>query len=237
MSSKLPSYALAAQPIMALLMAHYALDGQEYKGKTFVERLAWVLYALLWIGLPIGLAIWGYDHLGHGYALLLFGMAMEWVVLGSLAVWMGWKGRRLGAWRLLALNGAVAWLLLAVILLPIVEKTPIKSLKLVARAAANYQLQQPTAPVTFAGLGLKQTKISLLVYLKQQAIPYELENDLPTAIHRFQQEKGRVWVMGEEGYAALQAAGLKISDYPHEQIEWWSTDDRLKAYRYWVVRS
>ena len=239
MSSKLPSYALAAHPAMALITARYALTETSNQGNPWPKWISQTLYLLLWLALPLVLA-WVLIHqFGDVSRFWAYALVLEWWVLG---LWLAFAFRYQGLLaqgRLLLLNALMAWAMLLVLVLPVVEQSPIKALVRVADAAINAQqaLSSKASPsqrtVHLAGIGVKQAKISPLVYLQARRIAHQILNDW-TQASELLVLGDRVWILGQEGFEAAQ--NLDLAQHYHIQtLVWWSTDDQLKPYNYYVL--
>lgn len=262
MSSKLPTYSLSVQPLLAVGAASVwlswerrraeAVDGAAFwAGLSLWLRGVWYLWAMLW--LAIGLGAWldlPAAWLGAWAAGILSGEAVRfWLLgLGALAlgaVWCLRRGELSAAWGALAALGLGlhlgAWALVA----PQVESSPMKGLARVAQAVRTACTEgQAVALVEFKP---SQTKPSLLYYLGQ-GLPMGSNAARSRVFEQISAQEAleRVWANPQQPQVFL--AGAETGDwlrnvqahFPAARVDtlhWWSTDDQLREHPFYLVQT
>ncbi len=233
MSSKLPSYALGAQPALALLMAlqleQLAQKEQLPTGVRILRGVYLLLFGVLIISLPLAggyafgnQALWALLPMSFALSVLLVRHWQQPVTLNNL-------------YQQLALFGAAFMLGLWLCVTPLVEQSPVKALDRVVATAARATADPQTTALYLTGLDRKQFKISLLFYAEQEFGSYTLASPLE-AMSKFKEAQPVVIVVGETGYDELQKAFIanKIP-FQATQIPYRSTDDELRRHDYWVL--
>jgi hypothetical protein len=255
MTSKLPSYSLAAQPIFAVGIAAGIVQLQfrfaklRQMGKTPIYPTLWKyllgLYGLIWAVVATGLVFGGYFlplvadilpisvrlAIAVGLILGLFGLsrAVSKRKINHIAAYMSSLAVVLvvGAWSLA---------------MPAVEKSAIKSLRTIAHSAKALSHY----PIHLSNLSVKQTKPSLLFYLvqdsdlateKEQPIFVQTPSESLLGYFWTQPKREIVALVGSEGgdlLRNLQAHGL-VSRI--DTFVWYSTDDKLRPYPFYLVRN
>jgi 4-amino-4-deoxy-L-arabinose transferase-like glycosyltransferase len=233
MSSKLPSYALAAQPALALLMALQLSKIEEKGDLPQLVRLGLWVYSGLFLVVIIGLPIGGYYVFGSialGYLL-----PMTVVLLGILIqLWRSNKTLN-SIYQHLAVFGGSFMLGLWLCVAPLIEQSPIKSFDNIIAIAAE-QVPKPTeAQLVLTGLDLKQFKISLVFYAQQTFGSYQTASPLE-AFQALQSEQPVVLVVGTVGIEELEGL-FAAANLPFEatKVAHQSTDDQLRPHDYWIV--
>lgn len=237
MSSKLPSYALAAQPALALLMA---LQLERLEERETLPRSFWVgrwIHGIIFLCVSVGLPIVG------GYAL--GGEALWYLVPFSvvLLLLLGYLWRQPktveNSYRGLALLGGGFMLGIWVAVAPLVEQSPIKSFDNLIATAAQTTPNPKKTTLLITGLDSKQLKISLLFYAEQEFGRYEITSPYEAAL-KYKTKAPIIIIIGEAHLQHLKDifAGAGIA-FPKnaQRVAHRSTDDQLKHHDYWVLNN
>lgn len=249
MTSKLPSYSLAAQPVLAIWAARAGLDWWQGRVRMPMGmRVVVGLYVGIWAAVCVVLMLGGHifphfldlSHLDAGIVAQLYQNLKLIGLFIGICLYMLWKRRDevrvvVGTMGFLAIGFQLsAW----VGIVPLMEQTPLKSLKPIALDAARLQTSAHIAmPVQLVGVHVKQTKPSLLFYLVQHANLQQglnfAETSVDTALQLVRGAEAAVFIVGE----AEEAAALRsdtIAHYKATRYEWFSTDDQLRSHPFWI---
>ncbi len=245
MSSKLPSYSIAAQPILALLGGIYTqnLREKQQTGFNWVAKIGFGVFFTAWLALIVGLfsapfiqfpvveavatqlqivgGILGLIWLTTAY--FLYKKELEKLILSMAGLGFGLQ---LLAW---------GWIV------PLLEQTPLKSLATVGKEAVIAQQKQPQitdnqTPIYLIGVGVKQTKPSLLFYLQQ---PFNLKKGFNFAEIKAEEwellakDKPSVAIIGTEAHAYFTDRNQLYPDM--QRFEWWSSDDQLRPHNFYLL--
>ncbi|MCH2044205.1 MAG: glycosyltransferase family 39 protein [Saprospiraceae bacterium] len=243
MTSKLPSYSLAAQPALAILIAKQVLVFENGNGFKF-PKLSWggaLLYTILLGALAIALPIIVYSYFGEEFLLhsLLFTGLVGFTLIKTLSALYQQAGN---AMSYMALTGMTLLLGINLSVLPILEQTPLKSLEQVATTAGEYQKAATDIPVYLVGFGPKQQKISLYFYLSQYFEDRQILTPQTAANYYQNKEKG-VFLLASSGYAEFKYAcerlgiGKEQWQAKGKEVMWRSMDDKLAAHPFWIFCS
>lgn len=232
MSSKLPSYALGAQPALALLMAGQL---QKMEGKELpkaVKMGLWahgLLFFIIIIGLPIA-GFYAFGQLAWGYLLPMSGV----LLLILLQLWRSQKNST-NIYQYLAIFGGSFMLGLWLCVAPLIEQSPVKSFDDLIATAAQMTVEPKNTALYFTGLDLKQFKISLVFYAREQFGTYQTGSPAEV-LARFQSTEPVVLIVGTVGIEELKQL-FEQANLPFEatKVAHQSTDDQLKAHDYWVL--
>ena len=233
MSSKLPSYALAAQPALALLMAWELSKIEKITALPQLVRIGLWLYSGLFLLVIIGLPIGGYYVFGNIALGYLIPMAV-----GLLAILIQlWRSEKTinSIYQHLAVFGGSFMLGLWLCVAPLIEQSPIKSFDNIIAKAAE-QVPEPTqSQLILTGLDLKQFKISLVFYAQQTFGKYQTGSPLE-AFQALQSKQPIVLVVGTVGIEELKAL-YAAANMPFEaaKVAHQSTDDQLRSHDYWII--
>lgn len=232
MSSKLPSYALGAQPALALLMA-LQLQRMEEEGLPKAVKIGlWshgILFLVVIIALPIA-GFYAFGKVAWGYLLPMSGVLL-------LLLIQFWRTQKTvsNIYQHLAVFGGSFMLGLWLCVAPLIEQSPVKSFDDLVETAAQMTPNPKNTSLYFTGLDLKQFKISLVFYAREQFGGYQTGS--PAEVFaQFQASEPVVIIVGTVGIEELkqlfEAAGLP---FEATKVEHQSTDDQLRAHDYWVL--
>lgn len=232
MSSKLPSYALGAQPALALLMA-LQLQRMEEEGLPKAVKIGlWshgILFLVVIIALPIA-GFYAFGKVAWGYLLPMSGVLL-------LLLIQFWRTQKTvsNIYQHLAVFGGSFMLGLWLCVAPLIEQSPVKSFDDLVETAAQMTPNPKNTSLYFTGLDLKQFKISLVFYAREQFGGYQTGS--PAEVFaQFQASEPVVIIVGTVGIEELkqlfEAAGLP---FEATKVAHQSTDDQLKAHDYWVL--
>ncbi|MFK7797846.1 MAG: ArnT family glycosyltransferase, partial [Aureispira sp.] len=233
MSSKLPSYALAAQPALALLMALQLSKIEETVDLPQLVRVGLWVYSGLFLVVIVGLPIGGYYVFGS--TALGYLIPMVAVLLGILIqLWRSEKSLN-NIYQYLAVFGGSFMLGLWLCVAPLIEQSPIKSFDNIIAKAAQQVSEPNEAQLVLTGLDLKQFKISLVFYAQKTFGKYQTASPLE-AFQALQSEQAVVLVVGTVGIDELKGL-FTAANLPFEAIKiaHQSTDDQLRPHDYWIV--
>jgi 4-amino-4-deoxy-L-arabinose transferase-like glycosyltransferase len=255
MTSKLPSYSLAAQPIFAVgiaagivqLQFSFAKSRQMGIIPTFATfwKVLFALLVLIWAAITAALLLGGY------YLPLIadilpiavrYPIAIA-LLISLIALYRAARQRKIP-------NIATYMAILPIVLvagawglaMPAVENSPIKRLRSIAhnaKAVGHF-------PIQLSAFSVKQTKPSLLFYLVQDSDlatekikPMFVETHSDTLLGDFwaQPKRKIVALIGSEGDDLLR--NLQSHDLLTriDTFIWFSTDDKLKPYPFYLVRN
>ena len=251
MSSKLPAYSIAAQPILAILGGIYLqklnqgdkLNPNKPLGLNWGAKLGFFVFFCLWVALIA--ALFGADAIPF---LLLKTVVLELkIVAGVLSCFLIAVAYYLYQKNISKLTFAMAGLGLALQFLawgwiiPALEQTPFKSLDKIGREAVKIQQQisqnanyQPF--IYLIGISVKQTKPSLLFYLQQH---FNLKNGLI-----FVETRAEDWEKLAHASPAVAIIGTEAHNYfkdrsqlypDMQRFEWWSSDDELRPHDFYLL--
>ena len=233
MSSKLPSYAMGAQPALALLMALQLgqLEADATLGKSI--RIGLWIHGSLFLIISLGLPIVGYSIFGEQALWYLLPMS---VVLLCLLIQL-WRTEKtiINLYQQLAVFGGSFMLGLWLCVAPLLEQSPIKSFDNLIETAAQLTDKPQETTLLLTGLDLKQFKISLVFYTKQTFGQYQTGSP-EEAFARFQSKKPVVIIVGTVGIEELKER-FKTAGIPFTatKVAHQSTDDQLRPHDYWVL--
>lgn len=233
MSSKLPSYAMAAQPALALLMAIQINKTIKTNEQSNWIKGGFALYSLLFVAIIITLPIAGVYFLGKETLFYLLPMS---IVL-SYTLYRVIKERNTVKEfaQQLAIHGAVFMFLIWTCVAPIVEHSSAKSFDDIVETAYELVHQDASARFVLTGLDIKQRKISLLVYAKRYFGHYE-EQTVEEALMSLKSSDPVVLVIGTEAIEFLKNAVEKEQlPFDFKLIKHRSLDHALQRHDFWIV--
>lgn len=236
MSSKSPSYALAAQPAWALAIAPQLCRRVPLFPRAF--KAATVLQAVVWLGIVGALSISAYRLMGRQALWSVGILIIVAAATGSCMVRRLWQSHRLaGVWvTVFAMSmftmsiTVAAW---------VVEPSPIKPIKPMVETAFRWAKGSATVPVYYTDLLTGQKRKSLPVYLSrrfqshQQVTPDE-------AVAHYLSPAPALFIIGSRPdgfFQALERRGEDIPSQRLQRIEWISTDRPWRARPYWLLRN
>lgn len=244
MTSKLPSYSLAAQPALALLIAQQTIAFEEGSAPKH-PKLFWssfYIYLSILFSLLIGIPLLTFAYLENealvyalGFSVLLGGVLFKTIPLVC-------RQHRLAVVHL-AILGMTFSLCISIGILSIIEKTPVKQLKTVAKVAHQYQktFNNPKeVPLYLTGFGAKQTKVSLLVYLSKH-FKHRSNISLSEAAEKYKNKAAGIIILAHSGYVQFKRAcshlGIGEEHWKEKgtRVLWWSMDDKLAAHPFWII--
>lgn len=232
MSSKLPSYSMAAQPALALAIALFIEKIEEKKTWDWGQKIGFGLFLFIFSSVATGLPIASYLLLGDFTIWYTIPVSvMVFVLLYN--VWIARK-QTVYLFQNLVLFGlgfmAAVWLFVA----PMIERTPIKSFDDVVQQSVQLA-EGKTTQFALCGLDRKQLKISLFVY-GQQAFGAVKEWTLEEALKAYESPAAVIIVLGTEQFSNFEEAfAQKKRTFAPQRIEHWSTDDELKAHPFYII--
>ena len=236
MSSKSPSYALAAQPAWALAIAPQLCRRVPLFPRAF--KAAIVLQALVWLGIVGALSVGAYRFMG---AQALWPVGMLIVVAATAGVCMGkhlWQSHRLGGVWVTVFAMSVFTMLITVVAW-VVEPSPLKAIKPMVDTAFRWAKEDRTIPVYYTGLRVKQKRKSLPVYLSRR---FESHQELTPddAAARYLSPAPALFILGTDKDEFFHSLKLRPEDIPShrlQRIDWLSTDRRPRARPFWLLRN
>jgi 4-amino-4-deoxy-L-arabinose transferase-like glycosyltransferase len=225
MSSKLPTYSLAAQPALSLLVA------RQFANRLPASRLmATSIAALAWLALVATAVAWptivhGWPQvasLSLGIAAAITGLVLASTLsLAAVAMWRGWAATAMGA-QLYAWPSTFVCALLLV--LPTLDASPLKGIQ---HGVAAWVGETAKAVVWVEDPAQRQPSLPLAVQRRfEQSVvvddPAAARDALPAVV--FTDDGGR---------AALEALGVDFSRA--ESVSWWDTDHNLRVRTMWIL--
>jgi len=233
MSSKLPSYSLAAQPAVAFWMAGLL---SKAEGPILEKRSVQIglgIYLLVFFVLIMSLPIGGYLLVNTATLYTTTPMSLVLLVLLILVIKHRKDNQRF--FRHLAHLGFAFMFMVWVGIAPIIEQSPIKVFDEVIDKAYQLAEKDASTDLIFVGLNLKQRKMSLFYYAqaKFDTVEQVYPND---AVQAFLSEERVVLLIGHEKLQEVQQAieGGGKSFRPF-RIDYQSTDDQLKSHPFYLV--
>ena len=234
MSSKSPSYALAAQPAWALAIAPQLCRRVPLFPRAF--KAAIVLQAVVWLGVLGALAGFAY-WLAAAQSLWPVGMLI--VVATTTGLFMVkhlWQSHRLGGISSTVFAMSVSTMMITVVAW-VVEPSPIKAIKPMVDTAYHWAKESRTIPVYYTDLHGRQRKKSLPVYLSRRFETHE-EVTPDSAVERYLSPAPALFIIGtsSEGFFnALRPDGIPSQRL--QRIESLSIDHRLRSRPFWLLRN
>ena len=246
MSSKLPTYSLAAQPALAVLVARQLLtaDRPDYRWAIW-DRGAAVFFLLLSLALAMAIQVFAYQKLGMmaGMTRTIPTTMLLWIsaFIAVVGVYMNTPLRfQLAHGSMLAFGAGTSFLLWLSVM-PLVEKSPLKGTKSVVRSAVRAvgDPKQTTGMVYLSDNRWRQP--SLVFYLRQRFPENHLfepgQEDSLRA--RFLSPEPAVLItdslMAGDLRIRLEAMGktLQVAD----TVSWWDSDHELAPHRFFVLKN
>lgn len=234
MSSKLPSYSMAAQPALALIMALHINALEDKQTPKSIDLLTGI-YAFLLSIIALILPWFAYRLFGTEslYSILL----MSFVLL-LMAVKLFIQRRQIPPlFQNLALSGLLLMLCTWLCISPWVENSDAKVYDDIIEKAWQIADQQSETLLVFGGVDNKQKKISLWVYaqLKFNQVEYrDFYNSLKVVLD----DKPAIMIIGTDYIDKMKEAyrARKLVFDPIE-VQHRSTDDNLKKHNYWIFKN
>jgi 4-amino-4-deoxy-L-arabinose transferase-like glycosyltransferase len=236
MSSKSPSYALAAQPAWALAIAPQLCRRVPLFPRAF--KAAILLHVAVWLGIIGTVSGFAYWLIG---AQSLRSVGMLIVVAAMTGVYMVkhlWQSHRLGGIFSTAFAMSVSTMLIVVVAW-VVEPSRIKTIRPMVGTAYQWAKESNAIPVYYTELHKQQKKISLPVYLSRRFQAHQ-QLTLDSAVARYLSPAPALFIIGTGSEGFFNALKLRHKDIPQQRlrrIEWLSTDRRLRSYPFWLVRN
>lgn len=246
MPSKSVSYTLGVQPAIAFLIAQQLELWREKEAYPYRKLLlgGGILYAVIFGILVLTLPFVAYHFLGD---IVLWRTILFSILLGGLLIYLAVQTRKNKekAVKGFVYVGAGLMFLLWTLVAPIAEHTPIKALKKVSEVALSLDKnkkagQKSTVPVYVVAPNVKQSKISLLVYINNS---FETcENIIwEEAIEHYMGEKQVILILGLSAIEAmnilLKERGIEkgLEGVETQEVDFWSLDDQLKSNPYLIL--
>jgi 4-amino-4-deoxy-L-arabinose transferase-like glycosyltransferase len=236
MSSKSPSYALAAQPAWALAIAPQLCRRVPLFPRTF--KAAILLQVVLWLGIVGTLSGFAYWLMG---AQSLWSVGMLIGVAAMTGVYMVkhlWQSHRLGGISSTVFAMSVSTMFITVVAW-VVEPSPIKTIKPMVETAYHWAKESDAIPVYYTELHNVQKKASLPVYLSRHFQSHQ-QLTLDSAAARYLSPAPALFIIGTGSEGFFNALKLRQTVIPQQRlrrIEWLSTDRRLRSYPFWLLRN
>ncbi|MGH1336102.1 MAG: ArnT family glycosyltransferase [Aureispira sp.] len=233
MSSKLPSYAMGAQPALALLMALQLKELEEQTTLPKSVQIGLWIHGGLFLSISLGLPIAGFYIFGTQALWYLLPMSTVLFVL-LLRLWRSEK-KLINIYQQLAVFGGSFMLGLWLCVAPLLEQSPIKSFDNLIEVAAQATTIPEETTLLLTGLDLKQFKISLVFYAQQTFGSYKTGSP-EEAFAKFQSKERVVLIIGTVGIEQLKER-FAAANLPFEatKVAHQSTDDQLRRHDYWVL--
>lgn len=233
MSSKLPSYSIAAQPALALLMSKELHTWNSQKSERIWFKLGLFLYGLIFGLVVVALPIVGYYLLGGWTLYYLLPMVL---ILGILLIRLLLQRKDIKLLtQNLAIFGAAFMFLLWTCIGPIVEQSEIKSFYKVAEVAYEESNQNSDARVILSEFDIKQFKISLIVYLRRKFPNFD-ELFIEEAIQAFKEDQPTVLIIGQSRIEEVKRLFEKENiPFDAKMVLHRSTDDAFREHNFWII--
>lgn len=231
MSSKLLSYSLPAHPAIALMLA-ICLESKTYNTTKTYKILK---YFSAFIFLVIAIITY---PLYSTYISTIIPLNIILLIISSLF---------LAAFNFIALrknfqflytnafNGLIFLFLVVSLLLPLLEKSSVKSIPQITKEALVQAKNDSSAIVIISGLDIKQLEISMLIDLKSTFGYYEYRNFFG-GTEAYKTNKNTVLIIGEVAYEKYNKWFTKY--YPQielKAIKYRPADDAFKEHKFWVI--
>ena len=236
MPSKVPSYALAAQPALALAIAPQLCCSVPRFPRAF--RVAIVLQGVMWLGIVGAVSAFVHRLVGARSVWALGLLIVVTAVTGGLMFkYLWWPHRLGGVYTAMFAMSVVA--MLTTVTAWAVESSPIKAIKPMVETAYQWANESKTIPVYYTELHVKQKKPSLLVYLSRR---FQSHREMPpgSAVARYLSPSPALFIVGTDSGEFFNELRLQNKSVPQRQlqrVEWQSTDDRLRSRPFWLVRN
>jgi 4-amino-4-deoxy-L-arabinose transferase-like glycosyltransferase len=236
MSSKSPSYALAAQPAWALAIAPQLCRRVPLFPRAF--KAAILMQVVVWLGIVGTLSGFAYWLMG---AQSLWSVGMLIVVAAMTGVYMVthlWQSHRLGGICSAVFAMSVSTMLITVVAW-VVEPSPIKTIKPMVETAYQWAKESNAIPVYYTELHKQQKRVSLPVYLSRR-FESQQQLTLDSAVARYLSPAPALFIIGTGSEGFFNALKLRQKDIPQQRlrrIEWRSTDRQLRSYPFWLLRN
>jgi 4-amino-4-deoxy-L-arabinose transferase-like glycosyltransferase len=236
MSSKLPSYALGAQPALALAIAPQLCRSAPRFPRAF--RVAILLQGVVWLGIVGAVSGFVYRLVGAQSVWALGMLIVVAAVSGGLMFKYLWEAHRLGGMYTTVFAMSV-FAMLTTVTAWAVESSPIKAIKPMVETAYQWANESKTIPLYYTELHVKQKKPSLLVYLSRRFQSHQELAPGP-AVARYLSPVPALFIVGTDNgefFNALRLQNRSIPERQLQRVEWQSTDDRLRARPFWLLRN
>jgi 4-amino-4-deoxy-L-arabinose transferase-like glycosyltransferase len=244
MASKLPTYSLAAQPALAVLLARQLLtvDRPGYRWAVW-DRATAVLFLFVSLALSMALLVFAYQKLGmmEGMARTIPTAMLLWITsfMAVVGVYMNTPIRFQLAHGAMAIGGVGTSFLLWLSVMPLVEKSPLKGTKAVVLAARAATSPQTAGLVYLSDQRWKQP--SLVFYLRQRFPNNEVfapgQEDSLRA--KFLGPDPAVLItdslMADDLQQRLASEGRSL--FRADTVVWWDSDHELKANRFFILKN
>jgi hypothetical protein len=237
MSSKSPSYALAAQPAWALAIAPQLCRRVPLFPRAF--KAAILLQVVVWLGIVGTVSGFAYWLMG---AQSLWSVGMLIAVAAMTGVYMVkhlWQSHPLGGICSTVFAMSVSTMLITVVAW-VVEPSPIKTIRPMVETAYHWAKESNAIPVYYTGLHRQQKRVSLPVYLSRRFQSHQ-QLTLDSAVARYLNPAPALFIIGRTGSEGFfNALKLRQTDIPQQRlrrIEWLSTDRPLRSYPFWLLRN
>lgn len=233
MSSKLPSYAMGAQPALALLMA-LQLKKLEIRSDLpkSVQIGLWI-HGIFFLSIALGLPIASFYILDT--TALWYTLPMILIVLVLLITLWRTQKTIITIYQHLAVFGGIFMLGLWLCIAPLVEQSPVKSFDNLIAIAAQKVSKPSESQLLLTGLDIKQFKISLVFYAEKTFNSYQTSSPAEV-FDKFQSQEPVVIIVGTKGVEELKAL-FTTANLPFEatRVKHQSTDDQLRRHDYWII--
>lgn len=235
MSSKAPSYALAAQPAWALAIAPQLCRCVPPFPRAFKAAIG--LQVLVCLGILGALAGFAYWLMG---AQSLWPVGMLIVVAataGSYMVTRLWQSHRLGGISTAVFAMSVVTMTIAMVAW-VVEPSPIKAIHPMVETASRWAKESTTIPVYYTDLHVSQKSKSLPVYLSRY---FQSHQQLApaSAVERYLSPAPALFIIGTRGefFDALTLRQQGLPTQRLQRIDWLSTSHPLSSQPFWLLRN
>jgi hypothetical protein len=236
MSSKSPSYALAAQPAWALAIAPQLCRSVPLFPRAF--KVAIVLQAAVWLGIVGAVSGCAYWLVG-AQALWPVGMLIAVAaVTGAGMIKHLWQSHRLGGIYSAVFPMSVITMLITVAAWA-VEPSPLKTIKPMVETAYEWAKKSKTVPVYYTELHITQKRKSLAVYLSRRFQSHQ-EATPESTVARYLSPVPALFIVGtggQEVFTALKVRQIEIPQRRLQRIEWLSSDRQFRSYPFWLLRN
>lgn len=247
MSSKLPTYSIAAQPAIAILIARQILatERNDYAFKSWDRGMA-ILYLFISLILTLTIimgAYWLKSQLPTVGDIILKAIpvaSLLWITafIAVVGVYMDTEVRH-SIYTIAMVSCGLGFTFLACLsVLPLIEKTPIKATRNVVWEARKMAGDNDTCVVFLPNVGMRQPSVAFYVYQlfgKKRAFYSAPE----PAFNSFLSQVPKVLITDETNRNLLEARFKEQGrQFTLEQrVEWWDTDGNLAKVNFYIIRN
>lgn len=234
--SKLPSYALAGQPALALAIAPQLCRRVPLFPRAF--KVGILLQAVAWAAIVGASSAFAYRLVGARALWSVGPLILVAALIGAYMIARLWQCDRLGGIATTVFAMSVSTMLITVTAWA-VEPSPIKAIKPLVDTAYRWAKDSGGIPVYYTDLHRKQKRPSLAVYLSRRFASHQ-EFTPEAAVERYLSPAPALFIIGTGGDGFFDALKRRHQDIPPlrlQRFEWRSTNDSLHSHPFWLLRN